>query len=74
MKNKIMYIPVLGFLLLGMWVSSMGYLEGGSWLSPEGKILCGIEMMLFAFIIFIAYIVVFENKEKKNDDARKGKC
>jgi hypothetical protein len=65
MKNKMMYIPVLGFLLLGMWVFSMGYLEGGSTLSPEGKILCGIEMMLFAFIIFVGYITIFENKEKK---------
>ena len=74
MKNKIMYIPVFGFLLVGIWVSSMGYLEGGSWLSPEGKILCGIEIMLFAFIIFIAYIVVFEDKEKKNVNAWKGKC
>jgi hypothetical protein len=65
MKNKLMYIPVFGFLLLGVWVSSMGYLEGGATLSPEGKILCGIELMLFAFILFIAYVVIFENKKKK---------
>jgi len=65
MKNKIMYIPFLGFLLLGMWMFSMGYLEGGATLSPEGKILCGIELMLFAFIFFVAYLVIFENKEKK---------
>jgi hypothetical protein len=65
MKNKLMYFPVLGFLLLGIWVYSTGYLKGGANLSPEGKILCGIEIMLFAFIIFVAYLVIFENKEKK---------
>lgn len=65
MKNKMMYIPVLGFLLLGIWIYLMGYLEGGATLSPEGKILCGIELMLFAFINFVAYVVIFENKEKK---------
>jgi predicted CDP-diglyceride synthetase/phosphatidate cytidylyltransferase len=64
MKNKIMYIPVLGFLLLGMCIFLTGYLEGGANLSPEGKILCGIIIMLFAFILFVAYLVIFENKEK----------
>jgi len=64
MKNKLMYFPVMGFLLLGIWMTSMGYLEGGAVLSPEGKILGGIIMMLYAFIIFVGYMVIFENKEK----------
>jgi uncharacterized membrane protein YiaA len=65
MKNKMMYISVLCFLFCGMWIYLIGYLEGGATLSPEGKMLGGIEMMLFAFILFIAYIVIFENENKE---------
>jgi hypothetical protein len=65
MKNKLMYFPVLAFALLGIWIFSIGYFRDGTIRSPEGIMLGGIDMILFAFILFVAYLVIFENKEKK---------
>jgi len=69
MKNKLINIAILGFLLLGLWTFSTGYFMGGTIRSPEGMMLVGIEMVLFSFILFIGFIVIFEKKGEKHDNA-----
>lgn len=71
MKNEIGYISVLAFALLGMWVFLTGLFRGGVIRSPEGIMIVGIEIMLFAFILFVGYLVIFEEIEKKRKEKDK---